>query len=385
MDKPVIIGIDARFAIQQRRGIGNYTHHLLRYLAEVDDANTYVLYVDKEDTEGILPQQANFHIKCLAPSNYFLWEQISLPLQACRDRLDILHCTGNTAPILLSSRIKLVTTIHDVMYLKNDVVVPTSKSYYQRFGRIYRRVNVPLIARNLTRAITVSHFSKQDIKAHLPSLPEERIAVIPEAANEIFRVVPQSPEPNVLSHLGLQGDFLLTLGGLDPRKNTELVIQAFLELRAEQAIDAKLVVVGLPKWRDTYFYDLVERSPFRTEVRFTEFLDEDDLVALYNASKVFLYPSRYEGFGMPPLEAMACGVPVITSNVTSIPEIVEQAARLVDPDDLEQFKREIVALCGDETLREQLIRRGFEQIKKYSWKRMAEETLALYQSLAERG
>lgn len=382
MDNHVIIGIDARFAIHQRRGIGNYVYHLLRYLAKLDQTNQYILYTDREDSEGVLPNQDNFQVKQLRPSNYFLWEQIALPEQARRDRVNILHCTGNTAPRWIPRKTKLIVTIHDVMYLSRNNNAEVSRSFYQRLGRLYRRIVVPSIVNTISKVITVSNFSKQDILNALPQIPEEHITVIHEAANEIFERIPSEKVRNTLSDLGLVDDYILTLGGLDPRKNTELVIKAFLDLRKKQQISSKLVVVGIPNWHDTSFNKIVLESSYHSDVIFTEFLSEEDLVALYNGCKVFLYPSLYEGFGMPPLEAMSCGVPVITSQVTSIPEIVGDAARLIDPMSIEQLKNEIMAINSDEDLRQALVQRGLEQIKKFSWERMALDTFTLYQNLA---
>ena len=377
----MIIGVDARFAVHPRRGIGNYTYHLLCYLAQIDRDNTYILYIDKQDSEGVLPTQENFRTKVISPSNYLVWEQMSLPLHAYLDGVEVLHCTGNTSPLWLSKRIKLVSTIHDVMYLKDDRDLPSSNSLHQRLGRIYRRINVPLSVNRLNWAITVSNYSKQDIQFHLPKLASDCISVIPEAPNEVFQRI-ENQGSDILAKLGIQGDFLLALGGLDPRKNTKLLIEAYFELRSENAITPKLVLAGIPSWRDTAFNRLVEASPFRDDVIFTDFLSEDDLVCLYNTCMAFLYPSRYEGFGLPPLEAMACGAPVVTSDVTSIPEIVEDAAILIDPENKSQMKQEITRICQDPALREALIARGFSQVQKFSWKRLANETLILYHSVA---
>lgn len=377
----MIIGIDARFAVHPRRGIGNYTYHLLSYLAEIDRTNTYILYIDKQDSEGVLPTQENFRTKVISPTNYVVWEQVSLPIHAFRDGVEVLHCTGNTSPLWLSKRIKLISTIHDVMYLKDGRDLPSSSSLHQRLGRIYRRINVPLSVNRLNFAITVSNFSKQDIRSHLPKLSDDCISVIPEAPNEVFQHI-ATPSSDILAKLGIQGDFLLALGGLDPRKNTKFLIEAYCELRSENAITPKLVIAGIPNWRDTAFNRLVEGSPCQDDIIFTDFLSEDDLVCLYNTCKAFIYPSRYEGFGLPPLEAMACGAPVITSDVTSIPEIVEDAAILIDPENKSQMKQEITRLCHDPDLRDTLIAKGFGQVKKFSWKRLANETLTLYRTVA---
>lgn len=380
----MLIGIDARFAVHNRRGIGNYTLKLIQNLGEIDNQNEYILYTDRDDTEEVLPRQKNFRIKKLHPSNYLIWEQIALPMQARKDSLDILHCTGNTAPIYLNTKIKLISTIHDVMYLKDYSAIPQSLSIYQRWGRIYRKMIVSLTIKHVAKIITVSNFSKNDIKEHFPSIKNEGIDVIYEAADERFRVVDRNDATvKIKNKFGIAGSYILSLGATDPRKNTELVIKKYIELRREKKIEEKLVIVGMPNWRQTKFYNMAYESSFAEDIMFTDFISEEDLVLLYNCATVFLYPSLYEGFGIPPLEAMACGVPVITSNTTSIPEIVGNAALLINPRDGKELEKVLLNLLNDEMLRKDLIKRGLEQVKNFSWKKMAKETLNVYESLGQ--
>jgi glycosyltransferase involved in cell wall biosynthesis len=380
------IAIDARFVVHPRRGIGKYAQMLVRHLAEIDAENEYILYVDREDVEQALPRKANFAVKRLAPANYLLWEQIALPLQARKDAVEILHCTGNTAPLFLDRRIRLISTIHDVMYLKDYSEVPRSASWYQRAGRFYRKVVVPRTAGNLSMVLTVSEFSRRDIMNHIPDLDGGKIRAIHEAANDRFvRLDKASALEKVRQRYGVEGRYILTLGALDPRKNTELVIREYITLRRSNKIDEKLVIVGIPNWENTRFNGIAQQSPYRKDILFTDFVSEEDLVFLYNGATLFLYPSSYEGFGIPPLEAMACGVPVITSNTTSIPEIVGDAAVLINPNNGEELRAALQGLLVDESRRQTLSVRGLEQAKKYSWRGMAEETLEVYRSVYRHG
>lgn len=376
------IGIDARFAVRNHRGIGNYTLNLIHGLAEIDSHNEYILYIDKNDSENILPKQGNFKIKKLLPSNYLVWEQIILPMQVKKDGVDILHCTGNTAPFFLSRSIKLVLTICDVMYLKNYSELPKSASYYQRMGRLYRKTIVPRIASHLSMALTISEFSKIDIMKHLPEIDNNRIKVIYLAANENFGQVDKSSAlQKIRNKFGIDRDYILTLGALDPRKNTELVIKTFIELKNESNINEKLLIIGVPNWKQTKFYNIVQESNFKKDIIFTDFISEDDLILLYNGASIFLYPSLYEGFGIPLLEAMACGVPVIASKTGSIPEVAGDAALLIDPRNGKELKESMLNLLNDEGLRSELIRQGFRQHQKFSWKKTAEETLGIYETI----
>lgn len=369
----MLIGIDARFAVHNRRGIGNYTLRLIQNLAEIDKTNEYILYIDKEDVENVLPQECNFKVKRLWPSNYLIWEQIVLPLQAQKDKLDVLHCTGNTAPLYVDKRICLVSSIMDVMYLKGYSILPRSSSMYQRFGRIYRKIVVPRTIKHVSKIITISNFSKNDILRHIPNMEGDKINVIYLAADGRFHYMHNKIEAfnKVKDKFGINSSYILALGGVDPRKNTKFIVENFIELKRERRIVEKLVVVGTPNWRQTNC---------KEDIIFTDFVSEEDLVLLYNCATVFLYPSLYEGFGIPPLEAMACGVPVITSNITSIPEIAGDAAVQINPQDPEELKASILALLDDEKLRGRLKERGFRQAENFSWKRMAEETLKVYQT-----
>jgi glycosyltransferase involved in cell wall biosynthesis len=376
------IGIDSRFAVRKRRGIGTYTLKLIQNLALIDSENEYLLYTDRDDSEGILPRTMNFKTKRVSPSNYLLWEQIALPLQARKDSIDVLHCTGNTAPLSMDRRVKLISSIMDVIYLKDYAELPKSESWYQRAGRFYRRLIVPRTVGRISRILTISQFSKDDILQHIPRLDASMIRVIHLSANEIYHTIDRTTaRQGVYKRFDVDGNYVLLLGGLDPRKNTELVIKEFIELKNEHHLEEKLLIVGVPNWKQTDFFKVVQQSGFSEDIVFLDFVSEEELALLYNAATVFLYPSLYEGFGIPPLEAMACGVPVITSNTTSIPEVVGDAALLIDPANGEELKSALAKLLDDKGLRDALANRGLEQAKKFSWKKMAEETLDTYEKV----
>ncbi len=376
------VGIDARFAVHNRRGIGNYALKLIQNLAEIDTNNEYVIYIDKEDVKKVLPQKSNFRTKTIFPSNYLVWEQFVLPIHAKKDKVDILHCTGNTAPIFLDERIKLVSTIHDVMFLKDYSELPKSTSYYQRIGRLYRKAIVPKTIRHLSMALTISEFSKNDILQHLRQLDHNKIKVVYTSANESFVQVDKiNSLQKIRTKFNIDCNYILTLGAIDPRKNTELVIKTYLELKIKNNINEKLLIVGIPNWKQSEFYNIVEESNFKEDILFVNFVSEEDLVLLYNCASIFLYPSLYEGFGIPLLEAMACGVPVVTSNVTSMPEIAGDAAFLINPHNGQELKAAVIKLLSDENLRNDLIARGLKQAKEYSWIKTAKQTLAIYESV----
>ena len=378
----MIIGIDTRFALKNRRGIGNYTLNLVQSLAKIDQENQYFLYTDKPDSENILPKSANIKIKPLVPANYLLWEQLILPRQAIRDGVDILHCTANTSPLFLTKSIKLIVSILDVMYLKDATLLPKSTVLYQRLGKIYRSVIVSRSISNINKIITISDFSKSDILYHFSSLQTNSIITTYLAADAAFSILDSEYASKIIKNsFNLAGKYLLTLGGTDPRKNTKLVIRAFSKLKQTKNIDQKLVIVGIPNWKQSEFYDLVYLLQCENDVIFTDYVTQEELVCLYNCATLFIYPSLYEGFGIPPLESMACGTPVITSNTTSIPEIVGDAALQIDPNSQEELEVAVYKLLVDHSLRDNLVQRGLVRAKQFSWRRMAEETLDIYKSI----
>jgi glycosyltransferase involved in cell wall biosynthesis len=378
----LIIGIDTRFALKKRRGIGNYTLNLVHQLAKIDKKNQYILYTDKPDYDNLLPNNYNFKVKPLFPVNYLLWEQKTLPEQLIKDGVNIVHCTANTTPILINKKIKLITTVHDVMFLKNVNVLPQSDILYQRLGRTYRSLVIKKTINLSSKIITVSKYSKSDILQHFPDVQEELIQITYESADSAFEILEtEHVNETIRDKLNINNKYLLTLGGTDPRKNTKLVIKAFAKMKQEKEIDLNLVIVGIPNWKETEFYKLVCSLKLEKEIKFTDFISQNELVCLYNYATLFLYPSLYEGFGIPPLEAMACGTPVITSNTTSIPEIVGDAALQINPNSQEELEAAIIKLLRDDSLRNELIKRGFTRAKQFSWRKMAEETLDIYKSV----
>lgn len=357
---------------------------MLQNLSEIDKGNQYILYTDKDDLEQVLPSQKNFSVQRLRCANYAVWEQILLPLQAQKDGINILHCTGNTAPIWLPSSIRLVITIHDVMYLKKSNVVPGVKSLYQKMGRIYRGWVVPRIVYNADKVVTISNFSKEEIIGEFPKLQNGDLTVIYEAANRQFKQVDSVLIEKIKNKFNIRSPYVFTLGAIDPRKNTKRILENYIALRESNSIPFQLVISGVPKWEKTEYYTIWQRTRFREDIIFTSFVEEVELVALYNGALMFLYPSLYEGFGLPPLEAMLCGTPVITSNVTSIPEIVGQAAILVDPLDNQGMQTAISSVMHNDALRQQLVFAGLIRAKDFSWLRMAKETLDVYREVLER-
>ena len=368
------IGIDARFAVRQpRRGIGTYSLHLLRELVKRDSQINFVLYVDRDDVGGVLPSAPNVQVHRLWPSAYPIWEQFSLPLAVKRDDLDLLHTLGNTAPLWLPARTQLVLSLMDVMFLQSGAFIPTPTTLYQRAGRLYRACVAPANARRSKAVITISDFSRQDILQMISGLPPQKVVPIHLACDPKFALT-NHPTSNFSNR-----PFLLCLGAEDPRKNTLRIVEAYLSALQNQSIDTDLVITGYANWQDSPAHRLVNAAGFDEKVKFLSFISIEQLVSLYQQATAFLYLSLYEGFGIPILEAYACGCPVIASNTTSIPEVGGDAAIYIDPTDVSAIEEAITRLCNDPVLQSDLRSKGLERAKHFSWMKVADETLNVYQ------
>jgi glycosyltransferase involved in cell wall biosynthesis len=378
----VKIGIDARL-VTYRRGIGNFVYHLLTALRELEAEHSFILYVDNPKAIEVVPNDSRFVVKQLGPRLDPCWEQISLPLMVARDQLDILHSPANTAPIYLPARTKLVLTIHDVMYLLPTQVLPPPPSLYHRLGRQYRRLVVPCVARQAAAIITDSNYSRQDIVKHL-HLDVTQIEVVGGAANYACRIITQAETlATVRAKYALNSPFILALGAVDPRKNTARIMEAYERFRRRTSARYQLVLLGLPSTGQAQFRQLAQQLDIVDDVVLAGFVPEDNLVALYNAAELFVYPSLYEGFGLPILEAMTCGTPVITSPRGSLPEIAGDAAFMVDPLNVETIADGLWRVINDSTLRQELIVRGHIQTQKFSWRQAALQTLEIYQRIGD--
>jgi len=378
------IGIDAHLASYELRGIGKYILQLVAGLIPADGCNEYVIYGDPK----IFPQltgRTNVRFRDPGGLPYPLWEQLVLPLWVRQDRLELLHCTANTAPIALPRRVKLVITIHDVMYLLPDSVLTASKVFRQRVGNFYRKLVVLRVARRADRIITVSEFSKQEIAEYL-KIPPDRIRVIYLGIEPRFASLADAiaSPPKEISGESLDSPFILALGAGDPRKNTLAVIRVYGARWRDFPNQEKLVIVGLRDWRTSAAYHLVCQLGLSKSVMFAGYISAELLAWLYTSSRCFLYPTFYEGFGFPVLEAMASGVPVIASDCTSVSEIAGDAAILVDPSSDESIGEALMRLLRDEPLRRQLIQRGRARVQKFDWQDTVQETLGVYAELSER-
>jgi glycosyltransferase involved in cell wall biosynthesis len=269
----------------------------------------------------------------------------------------------------------------DVMYLLPETVLPKSPSIYQRLGREYLRRLVPRSVTHAAAIITISFASRNDIVKHL-NVPKHRIHVVSLAANSACRTLSDvSVLDAVRAKYGLDRRFVLALGAVDPRKNTARIIEAYAKFRRRVSEHFQLLIVGIAPSAQTAFRAMVEKLGLGNDAAFFEFVPENDLVALYNAAEMLVYPSLYEGFGLPVLEAMACGTPVIASARGSIPEVAGEAALMVNPLDIDEIATAMTELITNTKLRHSLVAEGKAQAAKFSWQRMAEQIFEIYKNV----
>jgi glycosyltransferase involved in cell wall biosynthesis len=374
------IGIDARLALGHRRGMGRVLLNLLTNLLLFDTKNTYFLYVDKFDAQGILPKAPNIKTRVLPPRFYPLWEQISLPIACIKDKLDILHCPANTAPLFIPRRTKLVLTIHDIIFLKPFSEVPLSDSMYQNIGRIYRRICVMTRISRVHHIVTVSQFSGYDIQRNL-GIPADRVTVIHNGIDDYFFQDHRENCETFLKTLQVSGRFIFHLGGTSPNKNTIGAIKAFnLLLQEEGYHDLYFVIGGVSSKGNNQIKQFVREKGLEKKVKFINYVTDRELKCLYSNAELFLFPSLYEGFGLPPLEAMACGAPVVASNLTSLPEVVGEAGILVDPMNIDEIKTAMVNIMRNEQLKAKLIKAGKQRVQEFRWKKAAKKLLQVYEN-----
>jgi glycosyltransferase involved in cell wall biosynthesis len=371
--RSVTIGF-VRVAIDARKlhdfGIGTYIRNLLRHLARLDKDTEYVLLC--RDGDLGVPQQlgANFRAVREPSPNYSLREQIHIPYVLFRERPDVYHAPHYVLPPAVPCR--SVVTIHDTIHLNFPQYLPNRGAY------AYARALMWTAAKKSDRILTVSESSKRDI-IHYFGVAPDKVVVVYNAIDERFGTEPQPEEiARVRERFQLDHGFVLYVGNIKPHKNLVRLIEAFDGLRREGFDDLKLLIIGdeISKW--SALRRAVHSHKLHKHVRFLGFQSDDTLASLYRLAAVFVFPSLYEGFGLPPLEAMASGTPVVTSNLSSLPEVVGDAAVLVDPYDAVDIKDGIKRVLTDPALREDLRRKGLQRAREFSWERSVARTREIY-------
>lgn len=368
------IGIDARFYGPIGKGLGRYTQKLIEHLEKIDKKNEYVIFLRKENFNDYIPKNPRFR-KVLADIHWYtLEEQIYIPKILFKERLDLMHFPHFNVPILYTR--PFVLTLHDLILLRYPTVRATTRSaltYWIKFFayRLLLRV-VLLRSRHI---VTVSNFTKHDIVQHF-KVKKERVSVTYEAASVLDRSCKTSSVDNegILQRYGILKPYALYVGNAYPHKNLERLIRAFM---CTSLTDTQLVLVG----KTDHFYERVKNEvtpDWQTKIVFTGHVSDSELERLYANTRLYVFPSLYEGFGLPPLEAMMRGVPVVSSDRSSMPEILGDAALYFNPEDESDMQEKLTQAFFDDRIRRTLVTAGRHRVKQYSWKKMAEETLLIY-------
>lgn len=377
------IGIDARFLTHpQRGGFKTYTECLIAALAQVDTENEYILYLDRSpDQFTKLPKQRNF-ISRVVPGMFPLigmpWrEQISLSRHAARDRLDLLHSPSLTAPLHLNCA--SVVTIHDTIWNSPEKYSNDKSRFSGRtLMELYYRLVPRYVARHASNIITVSEASKQSIVQDL-GVSTDRVFVTYEAAGQIYKPIDDRQRIQAIrSKYNLNSKFILAIGSADPRKNIATCIEAFSLLSSNLREEYQFVIVWAHSLLAPKLTGQIQELRLTNQVRFLESVSDEDLFLLYNVSSLFVFPSLYEGFGLPLLEAMACGTPVAAADNSSIPEIAGDAALLFDAHDAQAIADTLSRALTDEEQRRCLKQKGLTRAGDFTWERCARQTIDVY-------
>ncbi len=365
----------------KKHGMDMVALELIKNLQLIDKKNTYYVFVKPDEDSSCIPKTDNFNIIPLKGGAYPIWEQKTLPNAVKHYGCELLHCTSNTAP--LKSPVPLIITLHDIIYLESVSIFKKGGTWYQKLGNMYRRFVVPKVVKSSEKIITVSNFEKNRIKDFF-GFPESdnRLVAVYNGVSEHFKPVTDQQElERVKVKYQLPDQFLFFLGNTDPKKNTKGVLKAFSDFLKNTSEPIKLVMLDYDKEALNTLLNEIGDKKLIDHIHLTGYVVNTDLPAIYSQCQLFLYPSLRESFGIPMLEAMRCGVPVITSNTSSMPEVAGDAAYFVDPCKPEEITQGIEKLLYDKSLLNNFIQKGFDRSASFSWNSMAKEVLSLYEQI----
>lgn len=368
MGSALRIGINGRFLLAKQTGVQRAAYNMVATLVKVDRDNEYFLFTGPQELGKDEWKHPNVTV---IPANIrrdktlhnMIWEQVTLPRLARQHRVDILHSPANMAPLFYKG--KSIVHIHDLCFVVNP-------QWYSYLFRTWYKFVIPRLARKATRVVTNSNNSRNDLLLFC-KLPIERVSLVYWAVDNSFH-----QEIDLASALTRQRkDYILYVGSLEPRKNIRILVEAFELLRKKNPdLKTKLVLIG----GESPLFASVSLTikEYKDDIILKGFVNEHTLREYYRNAELVVYPSLYEGFGLPPLEAMASGTPVVTSITSSIPEVVGTAALTVDPSNVVDLSRAIGSVLRDQELRNKLIVKGFKQVRHFNWKHVARSILMTY-------
>ena len=361
-------------------GISRVVYELLAHLKDASGPDErYVVYAPRSPENRHFLRAAGLRARLTAlptdrPPVRIAWEQAALPPELLRTRADLLHALGFVSP--LAWRGPTVVTVYDLSFLRFPEL-------FNRGNRFYLGTFTPPSLRRADRVITISEHTKRDV-VELCGVPPERVTPILLAADPRFRPCDPREVAAFKARKGLPERFILYMGTLEPRKNVGTLVRAYAELRAAGVTDCDLILAGARGWQYQPVFDLVEALGLGPYVHFPGFVPDAEQALWYSSAVIFAYPSLYEGFGLPLLEAMACGTPVVASRSSSLPEVVGEAGMLVSPSDPHELSAALRALLVSEDRQAHLREAGLARARTFSWRRMAAETVQVYREVLAR-
>lgn len=368
------IAIEAqRIFRREKHGMDYVALETIRELQKIDKQNEYfILVYPGEDI--CLQESVNVHIVPVNYPSYPLWEQVGLPLALKKIKPDLLHCTSNTAPIFCN--IPLILTLHDIIFLENKR--GKNQSMYQNLGRCYRRLVVPRILHHCRKIITVSHFECKHIGKFL-GLGKDVLTAVYNGYSAHFH--PITNAHTITDKYIDSRQYLFFLGNTDPKKNTAGVLQAYNIYLTKSRHPLPLLIADLKESVIDEYLEENGLQPIKSMLRYPGYIPNKELPAIYSGASAFIYTSLRESFGIPILESMACGTPVITSNTSAMPEIAGTGGILVNPLEPEEITDAIIRLEEDPDYHRTQVNYGLERVRQFSWENTAKETLKLYKDI----
>ena len=371
------IGIDITALLPEATGVDTYLLELVEGLAAVDGRNSYSIFINREDRDRLRGLPGNFEVIRASTRSRLVrlgWQQAALPIVRAGSRLDVLHSPSFIAP-LAGRRARHVLTIHDMTsFTDPELHEPLRRSRLYR-AAIIRSIRLASLVCVPTRAV------RDDVLRLVDGLDPGRIRVIHHGVSDRFRPEAEKETPAVRKLLGLPSSYLLSVGTIQPRKNLELLLEAYRRLVVAGSIEEDLVLAGRLGWGFERVMQLGQSPELRGRVHLLGYVDQQALAALYAGARALVYPSLDEGFGLPPLEAMACGVPVVASSAPALAENFSGAAELVPSRRPQPLADAITRVLCDEQLRERRRREGLARAKRFNWEQSAAATLACYEEL----
>lgn len=358
--------------IDEKGGIGVYTNNLLRELFKIDKSNQYILLYKDTKSIGKFSGYPNVQEMAIKMPTKLLWDQIAVPWIVVTEKLDLIFNPKLSVPLFV--RCKTVFVFHGAEQFAHPEI-------FRFYDRIYFTLTMPFFCKKASIIISTTEKGIKDIGYYL-RVNTSKIKPIHHGLNKQFLNIDKSKSSleNIISKYNLPNKYILFVGGLTPLKNIGRLLQAFQKLK-KRLPGYKLVIIGFKRWKYKKEIELIKTLELENDVIFAGWVQDEDMPALYGLADVLAFPSLYEGFGIPLLEAMACGCPIVTSNTGGLPEVAGEAAVFVNPYDVEDIANAMFNIINDNSLRQHLIGRGYKQVKKFSWEKCASEVLEVFERL----